>query len=186
MLRRSPVALKNHDRKKRGKEACCASVDRGLVKTQNPGRGRLHPASAQARSAVRLITMIARDVSCAQNGTGKAQAMTFDVELLFYPRGSFIQFISSPSAFHQSGLYSPCLHDAFDVLLVTAAMTGVWPILADRCVSPKISIRPKSHLICQYNSQVSEPYMSVGSSVRLVSGAYLSASWLRPPAYVFP
>lgn len=69
--------------------------------------------------------MIARDVSCAQNGTGKAQAMTFDVELLFYPRGSFIQFISSPSAFHQSGLYSPCLHDVLDVLLVTAAMTGV-------------------------------------------------------------
>lgn len=111
--------------RKEGRKPAARPLTGGLVKTQNPGRGRLHPASAQARSAVRLITMIARDVSCAQNGTGKAQAMTFDVELLFYPRGSFIQFISSPSAFHQSGLYSPCLHDAFDVLLVTAAMTGV-------------------------------------------------------------
>lgn len=59
-----------------------------------------------------------------------------------------------------------------DVLLVATAMKGVQPILTARCttsVTLKISTRP----ICRYGSQqVSEPYMSVGSSERLVSAAY--------------
>lgn len=186
MLRRSPVALKNHDRKKRGKKPAARPLTGDWSKPRiREGADYIrHPPrhDPPLGSSLWSLAMLA----VHKTGPAKHRPWRFDVELLFYPRGSFIQFISSPSAFHQSGLYSPCLHDAFDVLLVTAAMTGVWPILADRCVSPKISIRPKSHLICQYNSQVSEPYMSVGSSVRLVSGAYLSASWLRSPAYVFP
>lgn len=70
------------------------------------------------------------------------------------------------------------------VLLAAAVIIGMRPVLTDRCttnVTLKIPIGPISHHIGHYDSQVSEPYMSLGSSERLISGPSLG---FGPPAYV--
>lgn len=62
------------------------------------------------------------------------------------------------------------------VLLAAAVIIGMRPVLTYRCtsnVTPKIPLGPISHHIGHYDSQVSEPYMSLGSSERLISGPCL-------------
>lgn len=70
------------------------------------------------------------------------------------------------------------------VLLAAAVIIGMRPVLTDRCttnVTLKIPLGPISHHIGHYDSQVSEPYMSLGSSERLISGPSLGFGL---PAYV--